>query len=125
MPVEISFFKDEAFQDQIYNVHLTDTDITDGVGIGEPTPIYALNSGDTRLRGLFVGLAGDGAELVQLAQDQEGEPGVWAAPGESIIIDSETIFPKEHFVFWMRAMFDLEDREGEYPFSFVITGRSF
>lgn len=89
-------------------------------GSGEPRRLYVVNAGDTTLRALTVDIEGEGADTVQLAIDEAGEPGIWAAAGESILLASRTVPVGKVYSFWARAVFSFDDREGKYPFKFAI-----
>lgn len=90
---------------------------------GEPQQMFAKNTGTTTLRDFAVALDGEGAKSVQLARDEGDRPGVWAAPGESILTP-KFIGPGEEFSFWARGQFSIEDHEGEVDFEFVFRGVS-
>lgn len=130
MPAEVQLYHDEDMNDPVERIALADFEIEDvdggvSLGEGEPIKIYAFNTGDTVLRNMSVHVDGEGSKFIQLSRDIEGEPGVWAAPGESIFAtQSESIFPEESFEFWARPSFGAEDREGIFDFDFVIRGKS-
>lgn len=103
---------------------LTDMEIIEGEPYGRPVRIKCVNSGDTKMRDVYALVRGEGAEHIQLARDERDEPGIWAAPGESVIVSKDIIYAGEEFSFWARGVFEFEDREGHYPFEFVIQSRS-
>lgn len=132
MPAEVALFHDENMLEPVERITLADFEI-DGIaldgevslGEGEPIRIFAFNVGDTVLREMSVHVDGEGSGFIQLATDSDGEPGVWAAAGESIFAtSSESIFPEESFKFWARPTFNVDDREGIFDFDFVIRGKS-
>lgn len=131
MPAEVQLYHDPQMLDPVERITLADFEIdsTSGsqfaLGEGEPLKIYAFNTGDTVLREMEVHVEGDGANFIQLSRDNNDEPGVWAAAGESIVAtQSESIFPNESFEFWARPSFKVDDREGIFDFEFVIRGKS-
>ena len=76
-------------------VELGDVPITDGVGRGETLLVTLENCGTTNLRGIIVGLKGEGAPFVQLAAKNVGDDKVWAEPGREIIAMEGTLFVGE------------------------------
>lgn len=132
MPAEVQLYHDSEMTDPVERITLADFEIDDSfddedrpLGDGEPMKIYAFNTGDTVLREMSVHVDGDGADFIQLSVDDNGEPGVWAAAGESIFATSNnSIFPNESFQFWARPSFNVDDREGIFDFDFVIRGKS-
>lgn len=132
MPAEVALFHDEDMLEPVERITLADFEINDlveegevALGEGEPIKIFAFNVGDTVLREMSVHVDGDGSKFIQLARDVEGEPGVWAAAGESVFAtDTESVFPNESFQFWARPSFGMEDREGTFDFDFIIRGKS-
>lgn len=81
---------------------------------GQSVCVYGTNIG-SHLRDLSLYLLGQGAPNVQLAQNQEGEPGVWAAPGQSIVIAPGTLARFDTFEFWARGIYTPADVEGRKP----------
>lgn len=130
MPAEVQLYHDAEMTEPVERIALADFEISQtddavSLGEGEPIKIYAFNTGDTVLRSMSVHVDGEGSEYIQLSRDIDGEPGVWAAPGESIFAtQTESIFPDESFQFWARPSFGVEDREGVFDFDFVIRGKS-
>lgn len=127
MSASVRIFFDPDFQNHIDVVELQEVlaphDSTDLVE-GEPAVIYGKNTGTTALRHFSIHVEGDGAQNVQLARDEGGEPGVWAAPGHSVLIQKETLFPDEGFSFWARGVFNPGDAEQQLPFDVVFKGVS-
>lgn len=134
MAAEVQLYHDEFMEYPVERITLADFDIGDiepgesedvSLGEGEAMKIYAFNTGDTILREMSVHVDGNGANFIQLSVDNEGEPGVWAAAGESIFAtNKESVFPSESFQFWARPTFGVDDREGTFDFDFVIRGKS-
>lgn len=130
MPAEVALFHDAEMTEPVERITLADFEIEDAedgvsLGEGEAIKIYAFNTGDTVLREMSVHVDGDGASHIQLSRDIDGEPGVWAAAGESVFAtQTESIFPNESFQFWARPSFSIDDREGIFDFDFVIRGKS-
>lgn len=134
MPAEVQLFHDEFMEYPVERISLADFDLGDvapgdgdgvSLGEGEAIKIYAFNTGDTILREMSVHVDGNGANFIQLSRDNDGEPGVWAAAGQSIFAtQKESVFPSESFEFWARPTFGVEDREGVFDFDFVIRGKS-
>jgi hypothetical protein len=90
---------------------------------GKPVKIIGANTGTTLIRDLQIGLAGEGANNVQLAIDREDSPGVWASEGQGIYA-ADMLRPGDRFSFWSRGMFSMDDMEGERTFEFVFKGTS-
>lgn len=132
MSAEVQLFHDSEMSDPVERITLADFEIEDSfddddysLGEGQPIKIYAFNTGDTVLREMSVHVDGDGANFIQLSVDNDGEPGVWAAAGESIFAtSSKSIFPNESFEFWAKPSFNVDDREGIFNFDFIIRGKS-
>lgn len=134
MPAEVQLFHDEFMEYPVERITLADFEIDEvapgdgedvSLGEGEALKIYAFNTGDTILREMSVHVDGNGANFIQLSIDKDGEPGVWAAAGQSIFATSgQSIFPSESFEFWARPTFGADDREGTFDFDFVIRGKS-
>lgn len=134
MPAEVQLYHDEFMEYPVEKITLADFEIDEtapgegedvSLGEGEPMKIYAFNTGDTILRQMSVHVDGNGANFIQLSVDNDGEPGVWAAAGESIFATKEeSVFPDESFQFWARPTFGVDDREGVFDFDFVIRGKS-
>lgn len=129
MPAKVALFHDSEMQDPVERITLADFEINDPqadiISDGQPMKIYAFNVGDTVLRDMSIHVEGDGAQFIQLSRDIDGEPGVWAAAGESIYAtQTESIFPNESFEFWARPSFRFDDREGVFDFDFLIRGKS-
>lgn len=130
MPAEVQLYHDAEMTEPVERIALADFEISQtddavSLGEGEPIKIYAFNTGDTVLRSMSVHVDGEGSEYIQLSRDIDGEPGVWAAPGESIFAtQTESIFPDESFQFWARPSFSIDDREGVFDFDFIIRGKS-
>lgn len=123
MPAGLGLFLDRDFTEPVDGLRLADVSITEGIAEGESREIFAFNSGDTVLREITVAVDGDGAEYVQLARGVDDQSGVWAAPGESIIIEGP-IMPGDGFIFWTRPIYEFDDREGSYHFDFVVRAKS-
>lgn len=123
MAADLRLFIDEEMTHPVEGVSLADSIEVEGEIGGDPVQIFGVNSGDTILRSLSIGLNGEGAAFVQLARDENGEPGVWADNAQSINAEN-LLLPGGRFSFWVRGAFSLEDREGNYPFNFVVRGMS-
>jgi len=120
MPASLGLFLDPERQNPLPVLSLAEIiapESPDDLVEGEPLKIYAANTGDTNLRDVSLHLDGDGAENVQLAVDLDGQPGLWAAPGESIFIARQTIFRSDTFEFWMRGVYHPDDAEGRRKFT--------
>lgn len=126
MPAKVDLYADPTCETPLQSVQLSEVEIDGDVGEGAPQKVYAINSGDTILRDISVFVTGEGAQYVQMARDSDGEPDIWAAPGESILASegSKSLWPKEIFEFWVRPLFTLDDREGVFDFEFVVRGKS-
>jgi hypothetical protein len=121
----LSFYADPTETVPLGEIELADVwvGIDEETGLGDPKAIFGRNTGNTKLREVTVGLDGDGGEAVQLAVDENGSPGLWAAPGEGIRV-AEQLGPDEQFMFWSRAQFDFGAAEGEIDFEFVFSAYS-
>ena len=102
---------------------LAPKEITD-VAEGEPIKVFGRNDGDTNIRELAIYLEGEGARNCQLARDESGAPGIWAAPGESVMIEPGTLYAGNDFEFWLRGVFHADDSEGTKPFDVIFRGVS-
>ena len=120
MSAEIQIFRDPERTLSVDVITLSEATINGSVGTGEEHIIYGKNSGDTAIRGISVGLSGEGAHNVQLATMS----GVWASAGQEIMVVSDTLMPNDTFEFRARAVYTFEDHEGQFPFSFVVKGTS-
>ena len=120
---ELSLFEDAELTVPFLRVELSDLEIVEGIGEGEPTQIWALVK-DGHLRQIEVALEGPGAENVQLAVDDgDGHPAVWSAEG--IMINSGgTVFDGEKFSFWVRGVYAFDDREDTLPFNFNVKAKA-
>ena len=125
MPAAVELFSDEALTNPLHRVQLSELEIGN-VAEGEPQKVFACNTGNTVLKEVKVFVEGEGAKYIQMANDDNDHPGIWAAAGDSIIIsnDIKSFWPTEVFEFWVRPLFTLEDSEGVYDFEFVIRGKS-
>lgn len=122
MGIKLGLFLDDNSVEAIDSVPLGTAVIEDGErGYGDPLPIYARNLGDVTLIAANIKLEGDGAKTIQLARDEDGDHGVWAAPGESIVaLAGKNIYPGDSFIFWARAIFEKDDEPDTFPFKFII-----
>ena len=88
MAAEVQLYHDSEMSDPVERITLADFEIEDSdeetLDEGQPIKIYAFNTGDTVLREMSIHVDGDGANFIKLSVDKDGEPGVWAAAGESI-----------------------------------------
>jgi hypothetical protein len=129
MSAEVQLFHDENMLMPVERIALADFEINQtgagDLGNGEAMKIFAFNTGDTILREMSIHVDGEGANFIQLSKDIDGQPGIWAAAGESIVGTSkESVFPNESFNFWARPSFHYNDREGIFDFDFIIQGKS-
>ena len=129
MPSEVQLFHDSEMSNPVERITLADFEIDQSqagdLGNGQAMKIYAFNTGDTILREMSLHVDGEGANFIQLSKDMEGQPGIWAAAGESIVgTIAESVFPNESFEFWARPSFNYNDREGVFDFDFIIQGKS-
>jgi hypothetical protein len=122
----IDVFPDPEQSNLLETVDLGQTVLEDGkTGYGEAKRLYAVNTGDTILVNVNIGLSGPGARLIQLARDENGAHGIWAQPGEGIVaLAGPEIRPTENFVFWARGVFSEEDEEQKQEFSFIFESTS-
>jgi hypothetical protein len=123
MPARLTLFDTES-NEPLDTIILGEIEEGANFAAGKPIRVGGLNTGDTHMRDISISATGEGANFVQLARDEDGEPGVWAAVGQSIMAHEGTLFRREEFAFWARGIFKFEDREGRYPLEFVIRGTS-
>jgi len=121
VPAKLELFSDEAHS-ELHDGRFGETDVA--LGEGAARPIFGSNTGTTVVRDVRFKLDGDGAKHIQLAIDVNGEPGVWAAPGEGVVAREGELHPGEGFVIWARPIYTFSDHEGEYEFDFVLTAVS-
>lgn len=93
-------------------------------GQAQPVSYALVNTGTTIFVELALWIDGPGAAHVALAMDDDGAPGIWATPGESIVPDPTTLRPGERASFWVLALFMPDDVEDLYPFDLQVTARS-
>lgn len=92
---------------------------TDTPGEGEAKALEITNTGDEQIADITVGLGGPGASFVQLAVDKMGIPGVWASPGEEIVVMKDGNLRRGSKIrFWSRALFDADDASLNLPFDY-------
>jgi hypothetical protein len=91
---------------------------------GEPVRIFARNISEGALRQVSIHLRGEGKDNAQLATDEDGNPGVWAAPGESILVERGTLVARAEFSFWARGVYHAHDTAGRKPLSIIFRGVS-
>jgi hypothetical protein len=101
-------------------VELSEVDIDGNLSEGEPERFTLRNAGGSMIREITVGLDGPGRQNVQLAVDEDEGPGVWAAPGEEILVFQGALPPGEEVAFWSRGIYSPEDSEGGLEFDFLL-----
>lgn len=123
MAVQIELFVDPARRLSIDEIELGEVflSVDENLSQGVPVHVFGRNSGNSTVRDFAVSAEGEGAEVVQLAVERNGEPGVWAAPGESIHV-VEYLGSGDEFSFWVRGLFSQEDSEKEYEFEIIFQG---
>jgi hypothetical protein len=127
MPAKVNLFADEQRDKPLNVITLTEVVAPEGQESlleGEARQIFGVNAGTTTLRTLSVHLVDEGRDNVQLARDEGDEPGVWAAPGESVSISTEPIRAGGTFSFWIRGVFAPDDAEDEREFRLSFKGIS-
>jgi hypothetical protein len=82
-----------------------------------PRQLYIKNEGDVTLFKATIDLEGEVGGMIQLARDEDGEPGVWAAPGMGIIPLKKPVEPGKTFPFWVRTV---DNPPTALPFSFKV-----
>lgn len=82
-----------------------------------PRRLYIKNEGDATLYKATIDLEGEVKVMIQMARDEEGEPGVWAAPGMGIIPLTKPVQPGKTFPFWVRT---IDNPPRTLPFSFKV-----
>ena len=87
----------------------------------DPVPLEIKNVSGHRMRGVSVGVRGEARDLVQLAVDLDGHPGVWAAPGEAVT-PATMIVPGASFTVWSRIVPPDEHPPGRVGFKINIEG---
>jgi hypothetical protein len=86
----------------------------------EPMQLVLTNTTSKDLRDITVGLDGAGAVAIQLARDDAEGPGVWAAPGESVLVHPDPLVPSGSVRFWARITPPAGMDIGEREFEFVV-----
>jgi hypothetical protein len=127
MSAELTIYNDPAREVRVERIELREIVAPEEFNdllYGEPVPVYGRNTGDTHIRELQAHLAGEGTEMVQLAPDDEGLPGVWAAVGMPIWVAQKTVYKGDNFRFWARGVFSPEDAETDLYFKVVFKGLS-
>lgn len=110
----------EAFPVEDSNLDLSER-LEEGVpGAGEPKQVRLENTGDENISKITVNTGGAGSGFVQLAVDNKNEPGVWAAPGEAIVLvpKSNVLRPGSSIKYWSRPIFDIEDMSKRLGFDY-------
>jgi hypothetical protein len=87
---------------------------------GQARQLWVRNDQDYDMDGMVVKLGGVGSRHVQLAVDQGGQPGVWAAPGQSIRLSADRVKPGQAIPFWSRGIFKPEDAPADIDFDIII-----
>jgi len=109
---------------ELGEIHLSDSG--EGFLEGEPRRYGIKNTGTTNMRHVEIGLAGDGAERVQIAPDIDGEPGQFTDADTFLELSGEaTLFRDETVYFWLRPAYTPEDAEGRKLFRVVLNAESF
>jgi hypothetical protein len=123
MPAAIEIYADADLTQPLDAVELAEasTPSLDTLGIGEPSQIFIYNSGTTTLRDLEVQPTGLGGSSVQLAPDDDGEPGGFADRGQPITVHLGSLYPGQTFAFWARGAYALEDLEDRQDFDLLVT----
>lgn len=127
MSAALTIFSDPAREQPVERIELGEIvapEQFEDLLYGQPIPVYGRNTGDTHIRELQAHLDGDGTEMVQLAPDDEGLPGVWAAVGMPIYVAQSTIYKGDNFRFWARGVFSPDDAEMDVKFKVVFKGLS-
>lgn len=108
--ISFELYKDAESTQLADKINLGATLIEDGqAGFGEPMQLWVRNEGDIPLVTANINVEGGGSHLIQLARDEDGKHGVWAARGQGIIALTEKIIPGESFSFWARGIFTEDD----------------
>lgn len=127
MPANLTMYEDPAREVEMVRLDLGEVvspEVFDDLLYGQPVPVYGRNTGDTHIRELQAHLDGQGIENVQLAPDDEGLPGVWAAVGQPIYVTQDTVYKGDNFRFWARGVFGPDDAEAEHNFQIIFKGTS-
>ena len=127
MPAHISIYDDPTRENEIETIQLAEVvapEEFEDLLYSAPMAVYGRNTGDTHIRELQVHLQGEGIEQIQLAQDDEGQPGVWADNGQPIWVSKETIYKGDDFLFWARGVYGSQDAESDLEFKIIFKGLS-
>lgn len=96
-----------------------------GEGPSDPLMITGQNISGGEIRVVRVGLDGEAATLIQLADDVNGLPGTWHNPGTSILV-ADSLLADEQFTFWARVQTPTTDEElGPMQFEYVVSSKRF
>ena len=106
------------------SISLGDLDIV-AAEASEPVALIVTSATDRITDGVTVGVFGDDSRYIQLARDDAGKPGVWAAAGEAIIAAVGRFTRDDSVRIWARviAPMDSETAElGDRKFGFLVRG---
>lgn len=97
-------------------IRLSEVEADEGeAGVGKPVKILCKNSGDESISEIVI--KAEGAVPVEMATDDNGEPGFWAPTPISHL---ESLAPGSSFSFWARGNFSEDDAAGIFDFDFVV-----
>lgn len=88
----------------------------------DPLPLLLVNKTSFDVRDVIVSAQGAGAQFVQFARDESGQPGVWTQPGMEVRAHDGIICRGEHFRVWTRAITTEESEVGELAFGIKVMG---
>src|SRR4051812_20118831 len=87
-----------------------------------PLPLILVNKTEFDVRDVVVSAKGDGAQYVQFARDENGEPGVWTQPGMEVMAHEGTVCRGENFRVWTRAIANDDSEVGDMEFGIKVSG---
>lgn len=124
MPANISLSVDDEDISTVLLGEVLAPDTFEEAVEGEAKKILGKNDGDGAIRELSIQLDGEAARNCQLSIDLDGKPGIWASPGESILVESGTLYPGGDFSFWARGVYHVDDLEGNKKLDIILSGVS-
>lgn len=86
----------------------------------EPVALVVKNTSSHTMRGVVIG--SNDNEMIQLAYDNDGAPGVWADPGREVVGKVGNIKAGESFLVWTRVLPPPDGEPGMHHFKIRVRG---